>query len=147
MEDFNADNIIIDTELKNQRENLKELSNHSKDSQKHITQLEREKWNNLLWEMGTYIGDGNIKQNIDIGFKPRLGFIFQKDNFFITCDQSRTGISQEQRIAIITPLGCTKYCNLLDNGFSVISMKEGIKDYKYPMLNELSSTYVYIMFR
>ena len=148
MDDFNKDNLLIDHTFKEQSEKITSLLTHTSNIQNHITDEERKKWNNLLWEVGTYVGNGKYTQNINIGFKPRLGFIFQKDEFLMSSVGMGSGTPQtEQRSAILTPLGCSLYCKILDNGFMVCNSNDAAEDFRVPKLNANEYTYVYIMFR
>lgn len=147
MDDFNSDNLLIDNIMKKQEEKLKGLFLHSKDNNKHITDKEREKWNSDLFEIGTYRGDGAKIRNINIGFKPRLVFVFKKDDLFITGSSNTMDIISEQKSAVITPLGSSKFCKITDNGFSVQNHQRVLKDTSLPKLNEAGSEYIYIMFR
>lgn len=148
MDDFNTDNLLLDNKFKEQSEKITNLLTHSTNTQNHITNEERKKWNNLLWEVGTYNGNGGYTQNINIGFKPRLGFIFQKDEFLISASGMGGGIPQtEQRSAILTPLGCSLYCKILDDGFMVCNSDDASENFRVPKLNSNGNTYIYIMFR
>ncbi|MEG1993934.1 MAG: hypothetical protein RR048_03405, partial [Oscillospiraceae bacterium] len=143
MDDFNNDNMVIDNELKSQSEKIAAVQSHVSDTQNHITPQERASWNNLLWEVGTYVGDGGYTKNVNIGFKPRLGFIFQKDEFLITSYGMGSSPQSEQRSAVLTPVGCSLYTQILDNGFMVCNTIDVAEDFRMPKLNIKGITYVY----
>lgn len=147
MDDYNNDNRLIDENAALTDQRLKKAETHEASKTVHISDAERAKWNKFQWVTGTYVGDNKGEREINIGFKPRLGFVFQEDEFTATAYDTDCILQSEQRLAIITDVGCTKYTAATQNGFIICSTNNVRSDQRMPRLNIGGCKYVYVMFR
>ena len=147
MDDYNYDNSLIDQNAMETNQRLISAENHAKDQEKHITAEERGKWNKLQWVIGKYEGNGQGEREISLGFSPRLGFVFQENEFPMTGYDTDCALQSEQRLAIITELGSTLYSATTPDGFVVCSTNNVQSDQRMPRMNINGQSYIYVMFK
>lgn len=134
MDDFNSDNKKIDSAMKI----------HEDNSNVHVTLEEKERWNSGAFTVGTYCGDGKTKRDVNIGFCPRLCFVFQSGMPLISFDAQTganicCGVACEQ--------GCTQFVTLTLNGFTIENMSTPSPFGAVPKLNANGQNYVYIAYK
>lgn len=133
--DFNRDNILID----------KAFSTHKSDKM-HITDEEREKWNNYIYS-GVYFGNGETSRliTLDVPFTPSAVFIF--------ADSVTPTILQGERECVYTAYATQNGSTLgveLKNDYKTLSLVQStvpVLDNEYLCLNENGTAYCYVCFR
>lgn len=63
--DFNSDNKVID----------KALGEHINNEGLHVTQTEKDSWNQNAFFSGTYFGTNAVHRQIAVGFQPKVVFV------------------------------------------------------------------------
>ena len=147
MDDTNSDNAIVDQKMNEHNQKLVNLQAHTSSTQTHITQLERLKWNKLQWEIGKYTGNGDATREINLGFQPKLGFLFQDNHILNSNFNMGGGAFDEQRCAILTSLGCSENVAITLTGFRVNHTIDITDSGRMPRLNYIGEEYIYVMFR
>lgn len=135
MEDFNRDNVIIDNAV----------GIHMNSTEKHITNAEREKWNNV-YTVFTYLGNGSANRtvNIDCSFNPTWGIIFAANKVPSVTDFNNT--SDYNYFGIVSQRGSMPGIALSGRQLTVSQAVSPIFGSEYKSYNDAGTTYVCIMF-
>lgn len=95
MEDFNADNRLLDEKMQQHVQ-----------SQLHLTEQQKERLENLGYLIGSYTGDGTTKRTISVAQPIGFGFVFMVGeglHYAVTTLGENHIFS-----AVMTPQGCAK---------------------------------------
>lgn len=137
-EDFNADNVLID----------KAISEHTLNSNIHIENTEREKWNSPYY-IGVYYGDGELSRTLDfedMPFRPNWAIVFATSTFPSVTDFSNK--MTYNYFGFVTTSGSTIGMTLTSNKkLKVIQSPTLINSTGVRSFNEDGMTYVAIFFR
>ncbi len=135
-EDFNLDNEIVD----------KALGEHLNDSTLHVSESERQKWENFCF-FQTYYGDGASTKTISLNgdFDVSWGIVFAVD--FPVNTNDFDNISSYNYFGMFSSHGSMMGLKLSDNSLTVSQSSIALNDTAYKSFNELSTTYVIISFR
>ncbi|MCR5206852.1 MAG: hypothetical protein K6C14_00055 [Eubacterium sp.] len=135
MSDFNDDNVIIDNAV----------GTHIANSLIHITDEERNKWNNGYY-MFMYYGNGSGNRDITVesGFEPTWGIVFAMNLVASVTDFDNA--SDYNYFAIVTKSGSMTGASLSGNTLSVQQSAVRVHGDEYKNFNEVGVTYVCIMF-
>lgn len=136
--DFNADNEIID----------KVVSEHTGNTEAHISNSERDKWNNYMFT-GMYYGDGTAKRVIQTNcpFEARIGFVFANSR---TITITRFSDSKNNNyFGVFGFLANSLGLRLNDDckSITVNQSASALTSNEYANFNESSVAYHYVMFR
>lgn len=136
MDDFNFDNSQLDSRIKE----------HFEDSAIHVTQAEKNSWNNKAngYVMGSYIGNG-ASQTVSLGFNPSFGFVFAVDMPMV--QYSYAGNVNGYYSGFYTKNGCSYGLTKVNNGFTVKYVSGNSMGIDKSLLNENGRTYLYVMFK
>ncbi len=130
--DFNEDNELLDAAIET----------HTMDTQMHITQQERQRWNEPFIT-GSYTGDGTGVRTIEMGFTPTVLVVCAVDKAPLAFSSSQTLI----RCGLATGLGASRGVALCDEGFVVYNPTGTPPDGETPRLNVAGCGYFYIAYR
>lgn len=137
MEDFNNDNVIIDTAIQS----------HTSDTVGHITGAEREGWNNQVF-LGVYFGNGELNRTINTGcgFEPKVAMVYALGK-----PMTRVDFSQQKKYNYLAVSTAIADCDgfYLDSETGNFSVKQQVTSTngEYSSLNEGGTTYIYILMR
>lgn len=141
MEDVNFDNNQLDQRCRE----------HFEDSEAHITAEEREKWNaagsggsGLELTSGSYTGNGQNTQSVQLGFTPKLLLVFAQGEVLALLEGGM-GVTT-QYMGILTPEGGTFGISSEENGFRVHQTSGSPGDGRKSGLNASGVTYRYLAF-
>lgn len=135
--DFNADNALID----------QALGEHLTDSQSHLTDQDRDRWNNYLY-VATYYGNGTSSRTVDTKcpFEARFAIIFA-NNYPVARTRFDTEMNYNY-FALATPATKTIGAALSDGKKLTVKQSTGSEVYdEYCNLNENGVVYTAMMFR
>lgn len=134
--DFNYDNSVVDSAMKN----------HCENTELHISTEEREAWN-APYYMNVYFGNGNANRVIetDCPFTPSFGFVFAN----LTAPQTANFDNKmhTNHFAIISKRANTLGASLSDKNITVRYTATALTGNEYVSLNAVGYTYCYILFR
>ena len=147
MDDYNNDTRLIDENAALVDSRLRLTEEHMKNSTCHVSPEEKSSWNNLKWVIGSYVGNGATQREISVGFKARLGFVFQKNEFISTAFSDECPIQNEQRFVILTELGSSRSSMITPNGFKIANTSNISMDSRMPRMNIPEKEYIYVLFR
>lgn len=136
--DFNTDNEIID----------KAITEHEADMEKHITQQERDRWNNYMYT-GVYYGNGSVQREIDTNcpFEARAGFVFANSR---TISVTRFDDSQNINYFGLFGLYANTIGITLDLDGKTLRLTQStsaVTVNEYANYNESGVAYQYVLFR
>lgn len=136
--DFNTDNEIID----------KAVTDHTSNTTVHISESEREKWNNYMFT-GMYYGDGSVSRTVTTNcpFKARAGFIYANAR---PMDITRFSDSKKNNyFGAFSYLASSLGVKFGSDGksFTVSQTANALTANEYFNLNEVGVAYNYILFR
>lgn len=136
-EDFNNDNSIIDGAV----------SEHVGDTVRHITDEEREKWNDKPYYFTMYVGDGKASRTISVGcpFNPMWGIIFPIDMPPSICDIGNE--AHYHYTAFISQSGGSIGAGFDGNKLVVSSNPKPVMGYEYKNLNQNGVLYAGVLFK
>lgn len=113
---------------------------HIRDTQIHITQSEREKWNGVH-VCGTYTGTGSSEKDITLGYKPAFLAVFTPNRF------PTENVTSDDRAQLYTAFACGNYASkgidLMNTGFRIYNDSRASNSYGILNLNEAGRTYCY----
>ncbi len=134
--DFVSDNAIIDTVV----------GEHNDNTQIHISQSEREKWN-APYYIGKYMGTGQSTNTVtfDAGFKPKWGILFSVGTYASVNDYNNK--ADYNYFAVFSEKGSMDGVTLGENSITVTQSTISILGTEYKSFNENGETYVFILFR
>lgn len=131
--DFNSDNAIID----------EKLGEHLADASLHVTQADKNSWNQKGFVCGSYFGTNEVQRRFSVGFQPKAVFIIANGYPPTGFDQLSNKIISYSGIAINGngSLGLS----VTQDGFA-LDMTETLGN-STCCLNKSAITYIYIAFR
>ncbi|MEF2562723.1 MAG: hypothetical protein UI647_08070 [Negativibacillus sp.] len=132
MEDFNADNRLLDEKMQQHVQ-----------SQLHLTEQQKERLENLGYLIGSYTGDGTAKRTISVAQTIGFGFVFMVGeglHYAVTTLGENHIFS-----AVMTPQGCSKGVSIASGGFTVLQSGNSTPDGKKNMLNQSGKKYIYLI--
>ena len=132
MEDFNADNRLLDEKMQQHVQ-----------SQLHLTEQQKERLENLGYLIGSYTGDGTTKRTISVAQTIGFGFVFMVGeglHYAVTTLGENHIFS-----AVMTPQGCSKGVSITSGGFTVLQSGSSTPDGKKNMLNQSGKKYIYLI--
>ena len=136
MADFNYDNSTVDAAMKN----------HCNDTDIHISDEERAKWNSPYY-MNVYFGDSGANRTIETGcpFAPSFGIIFAN----VTAPSTANFASKMHThfSAFVSKRANTLGANLSGTTLTVKQSTAAVTGSEYASLNASGYTYCYILFR
>ena len=154
-EDFVADNEILDSAIAALQQGSggsggpdPRLDTHLADQQVHLTPEDRQALDAGVSApvMGTYVGDGQIFQNVALGFRPRFGFVFAANQPLSATGSS--GLFSTTMGGFLSNQGNTRGMETLATGFRGLQSEgnttTGTTNHA---LNRTGVTYVYVMWR
>lgn len=135
MEDFNRDNVIIDSAI----------SSHGSNVDIHLTASERQKWNNPYF-MFTYYGNGSASRSITVesSFVPKWGIIFAVNKTADVTDFNNK--ADYNYLAFVSSSGSMQGASLSAKQLTVTQPPSAALGNEYKAFNEVGVTYVCIMF-
>lgn len=92
--------------------------------------------------IGSYTGDGNNTQEIELGFRPSFGIVFAIDQAIVRVQASNVVLFT----AFIGPNGSTLGVDLTDTGFSAVYLPQSMGG-RMTYMNAADIIYQYIVFR
>ena len=113
---------------------------HIRNTQIHITDAERNKWNNRF-VTGEYFGTGTSTQTVNLGFKPVFLAVFPLDGFNYEYNSSTGGMNNFS--GILAGNDYTHGIGITSNGFTVNNGSSYAYSGNTPYLNKLGYTYTY----
>lgn len=116
---------------------------HIRDTEIHISQQEREKWNGMI-VTGSYTGTGSETKTFDLGFRPVFLMIFAEERFPIDTVSSSPPIIYH---AFATGNKTTKGIDTTSSGFKVYNNSSAASSSGVLHLNDLGKTYCYFAVR
>ena len=125
MEDFNADNRLLDEKIQ------------------HLTEQQRERLENPGYLIGSYTGDGTTKRTISVAQPIGFGFVFMVGeglHYAVTTLGENHIFS-----AVMAPQGCSKGVSITSGGFTVLQSGSSTPDGKKNMLNQSGKKYIYLI--
>ncbi len=136
--DFNTDNEIID----------QVVSGHNQDTSLHISDDERERWNNYMFT-GMYYGNGTTQRVITTScpFEARIGFVFANSRTMSIVRFSES--KNNNYFGIFGFLANSLGIKLNDDckSFTVNQSASAMTSGEYANFNESGVAYHYVMFR
>ena len=132
MEDFNADNRLLDEKMQQHVQ-----------SQLHLTEQQRERLENPGYLIGSYTGDGTTKRTISVAQPIGFGFVFMVGeglHYAVTTLGENHIFS-----AVMAPQGCSKGVSITSGGFTVLQSGSSTPDGKKNMLNQSGKKYIYLI--
>lgn len=136
MEDFNRDNDLIETAV----------SQHTSDETSHITEVERNKWNNYIYTY-TYPGNGNTSRTVDAQcpFDAEFCIVFTdgrsiKDTGSSSQSRNNFGVAVKGSYTLGLRLN-------QDNTLTVSQSSTAAYSNEFACFNALNSVYVAVFFR
>ena len=134
--DFNTDNSRIDTAFQE----------HVDDGEKHVSSSERETWN-LPYYVGFYYGDGALQKTINTNcpFEPNFGIIFAGGMPPSVTDFS--GKTKYNYFGFLSKRASTSGLTLSGKQITISTSGGAVVNGEYISLNNMGSTYCYLLFR
>lgn len=135
MDDFNRDNVIIDNAF----------GTHTGNTNIHVSAAEKTKWNNA-YSVFTYTGNGNSNRTITVTgvSNPKWGLVFAVNKTPDVTDFSN--MADYNYFGLVSENGSTQGLNLSGNTLSVAQSSTAVLGKEYRSFNEVSVTYVCVMF-
>lgn len=133
--DFNGDNLIIDNVL----------GTHVADMALHLTPSEKAYLTSGACVSGTYVGDGETDQTINLGFTPKGVFVANIQRPLIGVDFANKHVYAHAGAAV--SIYGTLGISIVTGGFKVIQASAPIGDNYIQDLNRLAARYIYIAFK
>lgn len=135
-EDFNTDNVIIDSVL----------AEHCDDSMAHTSSSEKNVWNNP-YHIQTYFGNGSSSRTLALNcdFTPTWGIVFA-----VNYTPAVTDISNKANynyFALFTSSGSNTGVTLSDKSLKLVQSSTAVLGNEYRNFNQNGVTYLCIMFR
>ncbi len=114
---------------------------HVSNNDIHVTAQDKELWNNSLIS-GVYVGTGASSFSVNLGFKPRLVFVFATDYPFMTVNFSNSTVKSQMGLA--TEDYSSGGITVTSNGFRVSKTTISNVTVSY---NEVAMVYGYVAFK
>lgn len=120
------------------------LSAHTGSGAVHVTQAQKNKWDQQAAEVGTFTGNGAASQKVSLGYAPRAGFVFAMGVPAIRAVWANQ--SCEVYSAFFSASGSGGGAAAASDGFTVQQTVSGLDGMSYS-LNAGGQPYVYAVWR
>ncbi len=137
-EDFNNDNVLLDTAI----------NGHTSNDDIHVTTRDKSRWNEAPYVIKTYYGDGELSRTIELGMssRPTFAIIIGTSVFPSIIDLANK--SMYNYFGIATRSGSTTGTALTSDGnVKVGQSATAVSQYNYRSFNEVGIAYVIIAFK
>lgn len=131
MEDFNADNRLLDEKIQQHIQ-----------SQLHLTEQQRERLENPGYLIGSYTGDGTTKRTISVAQPIGFGFVFMVGeglHYAVTTLGENHIFS-----AVMAPQGCSKGVSITSGGFTGTAKRQQYAGWQKRYAQQSGNKYIYL---